>query len=139
MDPLAQLQTEARNPASGRLDELTSVEIVDLMVKEDGTIPGAVASQRQQIAQAIDVVADRLGKGGRLIYAGAGTSGRLGVLDASECPPTFQSPPEQVVGLIAGGERAMFRAVEGVGNDLVFRDRTAAPTLLIGRMVVAGA
>jgi N-acetylmuramic acid 6-phosphate etherase len=117
MDPLAQLQTEARNPASARLDELTSVEIVDLMTNEDGTIAAAVASQRQPIAQAIDTVADRLGKGGRLIYVGAGTSGRLGVLDASECPPTFQSPPEQVLGLIAGGERAMFRAVEGAEDS----------------------
>jgi N-acetylmuramic acid 6-phosphate etherase len=117
MDPLAQLQTEARNPASARLDELTSVEIVDLMGKEDSDIPAAVGTQRQRIAQAIDVVADRLGKGGRLIYVGAGTSGRLGVLDASECPPTFQSPPEQVIGLIAGGERAMFRAVEGARDS----------------------
>ncbi len=117
MDPLAQLQTEARNPASARLDELTSVEIVDLMVAEDATIPAAVATQKQQIARAIDVVADRLARGGRLVYVGAGTSGRLGVLDASECPPTFQSPPEQVVGLIAGGERAMFRAVEGAEDS----------------------
>src|SRR5207237_6698496 len=86
-------------------------------IREDGTIPAAVGTQRQPIARAIDVVADRLAKGGRLIYAGAGTSGRLGVLDAAECPPTFQSPPEQVIGLIAGGEGAMFRAVEGAEDS----------------------
>ncbi len=117
MDPLQHLQTEARNPASERLDELTSLELVDLMNREDGTIAAAVATQRTQIAQAVDAIADRFARGGRLIYTGAGTSGRLGVLDASECPPTFQSPPEQVVGLIAGGQGAMFRAVEGAEDS----------------------
>ncbi|HEY2786206.1 MAG TPA: N-acetylmuramic acid 6-phosphate etherase [Fimbriiglobus sp.] len=138
MDPLAQLQTEARNPASARLDELTSVEIVDLMVKEDGTIPAAVGTQRQPIAQAIDAIADRLGKGGRLVYAGAGTSGRLGVLDASECPPTFQSPPEQVIGLIAGGERAMFRAVEGAEDSPEQGEADLAALKLTSNDVVCG-
>ncbi len=138
MDPLAQLQTEARNPASARLDELTSIEIVDLMVKEDGTIPAAVGTQRQRIAQAIDVIADRLGKGGRLIYSGAGTSGRLGVLDASECPPTFQSPPEQVIGLIAGGERAMFRAVEGAEDSPEQGEADLAALKLTSNDVVCG-
>lgn len=117
MDPLQHLQTEARNPASERLDELTSLELVDLMNREDGTIAAAVASQRVQIAQAVDVIAERFSRGGRLIYMGAGTSGRLGVLDAAECPPTFQSPHEQVVGLIAGGPGAMFRAVEGAEDS----------------------
>ncbi len=117
MDPLQHLQTESRNPASARLDELTSVEIVALMNAEDATIAAAMATQSQAIAQAIDAIAARLAGGGRLIYLGAGTSGRLGVLDASECPPTFQSPPEQVVGLIAGGPGAMFRAVEGAEDS----------------------
>ena len=117
MDVLQNLQTEARNPASTRLDELTSVELVDLFCAEDATVPAAVAAQRQAIARAIDAIAARLGSGGRLIYVGAGTSGRLGVLDASECPPTFQTPHEQVVGLIAGGQGAMFRAVEGAEDS----------------------
>lgn len=117
MDPLQHLTTETRNPASSRLDELTSIEIVDLMAAEDGTVAPAVAMQRREIAQAIDAITDRLSRGGRLIYIGAGTSGRLGVLDAAECPPTFQSPPGQIVGLIAGGEGAMFRAVEGAEDS----------------------
>jgi N-acetylmuramic acid 6-phosphate etherase len=117
MDTLQHLQTEARNPASERLDELTSLELVELMCREDAAVPAAVASQKVPIAQAVDVIADRLDRGGRLIYCGAGTSGRLGVLDAAECPPTFQTPPELVVGLIAGGQGAMFRAVEGAEDS----------------------
>ncbi|MGL6075662.1 MAG: N-acetylmuramic acid 6-phosphate etherase [Fimbriiglobus sp.] len=117
MDPLQNLQTEARNPASTRLDELTSVELVSLMNREDASIAGVIATQSQVIAQAIDAIATRLSQGGRLIYMGAGTSGRLGVVDASECPPTFQSPPEQVIGLIAGGPGAMFQAVEGAEDS----------------------
>ena len=101
------LQTEARNPASTRLDELTAEELVGLMNREDATVAAAVGVQSGRIARAVEVVADRLAKGGRLIYVGAGTSGRLGVLDASECPPTFQSPPGQVVGVIAGGHIAL--------------------------------
>jgi N-acetylmuramic acid 6-phosphate etherase len=107
------LQTESRNPASMNLDELTPLEIVQLMNAEDDRVIPAVAAQAEAIAQAITVIADRLRNGGRLIYAGAGTSGRLGVLDATECPPTFNSPPSQVVGIIAGGPKALTRAVEG--------------------------
>ncbi len=88
---LDHLQTEARNPASTHLDGLTPLEIVRLMNREDGRAVEAVASQAEVIAQAIDVVADRLRAGGRLVYGGAGTSGRLGVLDATECPPTFNA------------------------------------------------
>lgn len=117
MDPLQRLATEARNPDSERLDELTAVEIVRLMNREDATVAAAVGTQVREISQAVDVVADRLGKGGRLIYCGAGTSGRLGVLDAAECPPTFQTPHDQVIGLIAGGQGAMFRAVEGAEDS----------------------
>ena len=117
VDPLAELQTEARNPASARLDELTSVELVALMNAEDATVAAAVATQSRAVAHAIDAIAARLAAGGRLIYLGAGTSGRLGVVDASECPPTFQSPPSQVVGLIAGGPGAMFQAVEGAEDS----------------------
>lgn len=138
MDPLQHLQTEARNPASERLDELTSLELVDLMNREDGTLAAAVASQRVQIAQAVDAIAERFARGGRLIYMGAGTSGRLGVLDAAECPPTFQSPPEQVIGLIAGGQGAMFRAVEGAEDSPQFGEADLQALQLTANDVVCG-
>jgi len=105
--------TEARNPASEKIDTLSPIEIVRLMNEEDSRIPWAIAREAEAIAQAVEVIADRLRNGGRLIYIGAGTSGRLGVLDASECPPTFSTPPEMVVGIIAGGYGALTRAVEG--------------------------
>ena len=113
MDSLGKLTTEGRNPASHRLDQMTAREIVALMNKEDTAVPEAIARIAGPIATAIDVIADRLRKGGRLVYLGAGTSGRLGVLDASECPPTFNTPPEMVVGIIAGGDGALRRAAEG--------------------------
>lgn len=107
------LETEGRNPASERLDDLSALELVRLMSAEDARVPAAVASQETALARAVEAIADRLRAGGRLVYLGAGTSGRLGVLDASECPPTFSVPPELVVGLIAGGPAALTRAVEG--------------------------
>ena len=107
------LTTEAQNPASREIDRLTPLEIVYLMNDEDRRVPDAVLSQAVPIARAIDAVAAAFRAGGRLIYVGAGTSGRLGVLDAAECPPTFGTPPEMVVGVIAGGHRALVRAVEG--------------------------
>jgi N-acetylmuramic acid 6-phosphate etherase len=110
---LEHLTTEARNPASEDLDGLSALEIVRLINSEDAKVATAIAEQANVIAQAIDVIADRLGRGGRLIYIGAGTSGRLGVLDAVECPPTFNSHPSQVVGVIAGGYTALTSAVEG--------------------------
>jgi N-acetylmuramic acid 6-phosphate etherase len=105
--------TEARNPASERIDSLSPLEIVRLMNAEDARVAEAVGREAAAIAQAIEVIADRLHGGGRLVYIGAGTSGRLGVLDSAECPPTFSTPPELVVGLIAGGDTALRRAVEG--------------------------
>jgi N-acetylmuramic acid 6-phosphate etherase len=121
------LQTESRNPASTNLDELTALEIVRLMNAEDAKVIPAVASQSDAIAAAIDVIAERLRQGGRLVYVGAGTSGRLGVLDATECPPTFSSPPGQVVGVIAGGTAALTQAVEGAEDkpELAERDLEA--------------
>jgi N-acetylmuramic acid 6-phosphate etherase len=107
------LTTEASNPASSRIDTLSPREIVQLMNAEDAKVAEAVARETDAIARAIEVISDRLRSGGRLIYLGAGTSGRLGVLDATECPPTFSTPPELVVGLIAGGPTALTRAVEG--------------------------
>jgi len=114
------LQTEARNPASANLDKLSSLEIVRLMNAEDATIPASIAGHAEAIASAIDIIATKLAAGGRLVYAGAGTSGRLGVLDATECPPTFNSPLGQVIGLIAGGPRAVTQAVEGAEDHPEF-------------------
>jgi N-acetylmuramic acid 6-phosphate etherase len=114
---LDKLTTEARNPDSERLDSLSALELVALINREDAKVAGAVAKQAESIARAIDVTADRLSRGGRLVYAGAGTSGRLGMLDAAECPPTFNSDPAQVVALIAGGPSAMLRAVEGAEDS----------------------
>ncbi len=111
------LTTESRNPASEAIDGLSALEIVRLINSEDAKIAQAVASEETAIAEAIEAITERFADGGRLIYIGAGTSGRLGVLDASECPPTFSAPPEQVVGLIAGGRGAMFKAVEGAEDS----------------------
>jgi N-acetylmuramic acid 6-phosphate etherase len=118
------LTTEATNPDSADLDSLSSVELVRLINAEDAKIAAAVAKQTEVIAEAVDVIAARLADGGRLIYLGAGTSGRLGVLDASECPPTFNADPEQVVGVIAGGDRALRHAIEGAEDsaDLAAED-----------------
>ena len=111
------LTTEARNPASDNLDRLDPRQIVALMNAEDGNTVAAVHAESAAIAEAITWTADRFRQGGRLIYLGAGTSGRLGVLDASECPPTFGTDPQQVVGLIAGGPAALTRAIEGAEDD----------------------
>jgi len=108
------LTTESVNPFSERIDTLSALEIVRLMNAQDATICQAVASESEHIAAAIQVITDRLRNGGRLVYIGAGTSGRLGVLDASECPPTFSTPPEMVIGLIAGGDSALRTPAEGI-------------------------
>lgn len=105
--------TEQRNPRSARIDQLSTRAIVDLINAEDERVAVAVGAEREAIARAIDLVVDGLRRGGRLFYVGAGTSGRLGVLDASEMPPTYRSDPELVQGLIAGGEEALVRAQEG--------------------------
>jgi N-acetylmuramic acid 6-phosphate etherase len=110
--------TERRNPRSSTIDTASALEIVDLIGAEDAGVPAAVAKARLEIARAIDLVEAAFRAGGRLIYVGAGTSGRLGVLDATECPPTFGSPPEMVVGIIAGGPPALVRSVEGAEDDL---------------------
>ena len=109
--------TEARNPVSERIDTLTALEIVKLMNSEDARVAEAVGREAVAIGKAVDLIAERLAEGGRLIYMGAGTSGRLGVLDASECPPTFSTPPGLVIGLIAGGYDALTRAIEGAEDD----------------------
>ncbi|MDO0913905.1 N-acetylmuramic acid 6-phosphate etherase [Streptomyces sp. DT2A-34] len=114
---LDSLTTEAFRPELAEIDQLPTLDIARLMNGEDTSVPAAVASRLPQIAAAIDAIADRMALGGRLVYAGAGTAGRLGVLDASECPPTFNTDPTQVVGLIAGGPAAMVTSVEGAEDS----------------------
>ncbi|KMS70142.1 MULTISPECIES: N-acetylmuramic acid 6-phosphate etherase [Streptomyces] len=124
---LASLTTEAFRPELAEIDRLPTLDIARLMNGEDAGVPAAVATQLPRIAAAVDAVAARMSRGGRLVYAGAGTAGRLGVLDASECPPTFNTDPDQVVGLIAGGPAAMVTSVEGAedSKELARRDLDA--------------
>ena len=110
--------TEQRNPRTERIDVASALEIVDLLNAEDATVGGAVHAVRGDVARAIDLVVAAFGRGGRLIYVGAGTSGRLGVLDATECPPTFGTPPDMVVGVIAGGYPALVKSAEGAEDDV---------------------
>lgn len=114
---LATLTTEAFRPELADIDRLPTPDLARLMNDEDATVPAAVATRLPEIAAAIDAAAARMAGGGRLVYAGAGTAGRLGVLDASECPPTFNTDPAEVVGLIAGGPPALVRAVEGAEDS----------------------
>ena len=110
--------TERRNPRTLAIDIAPPLEIVDLIAAEDAGVPGAVATARREIADTVTLIEAAFRAGGRLLYVGAGTSGRLGVLDAAECPPTFGSAPEMVVGIIAGGARALVRSVEGAEDDV---------------------
>jgi N-acetylmuramic acid 6-phosphate etherase len=110
--------TERRNPRTATIDTASALEIVDLIGAEDATVPAAVARAREDIARAVDLIEHAFRAGGRLVYVGAGTSGRLGVLDAAECPPTFGTPPEMVVGVIAGGYPALVKSVEGAEDDV---------------------
>lgn len=114
VDEIAHLVSERRNPATMGIDLMPTVEILKTINAEDATVPGAVAKTLPDVARAVDAIVDSFGRGGRLVYVGAGTSGRLGVLDASECPPTFSVPPGMVIGLIAGGPDALTNAVEGM-------------------------
>ncbi len=116
-EPMNLLTTETRNERSTHLDSLSTIEIVELMNSEDALLAAAVAVEKQSIARAIDAIVASFQSGARLFYIGAGTSGRLGVLDASECPPTFNTPAEMVVGIIAGGDGALRRAVEGAEDS----------------------
>jgi N-acetylmuramic acid 6-phosphate etherase len=111
------LLTETRHPDTGRIDQLSTREMLEVINAADRSVADAVHAELDRIAQAVDGITERLEKGGRLFYMGAGTSGRLGVLDASECPPTFNVDPGLVVGLIAGGDRALRRSIEGAEDD----------------------
>jgi len=116
-EELASLLTEQRNPLSQNLDRLSIVETLRLINSQDKLVPIAVEHEIPYIEQAVEIIVEALRKGGRLLYFGAGTSGRLGVVDASECPPTFGTDPNQIVGVIAGGNAAMFRSQEGAEDN----------------------
>ena len=117
LQALSTLITEKRNPNSMHVDSLSALEIVQLMNEEDKQVPLAIEKCLPQIAQAVECIVAAFQQGGRLVYIGAGTSGRLGVLDASECPPTFGVSPEMVKGIIAGGERALRHPIEGAEDS----------------------
>jgi N-acetylmuramic acid 6-phosphate etherase len=137
-EDLSDLGTEGRNPRSEELDAMSTLDLVTTMNIEDRHAADAVTAALPAIAAAVDAIARRMHKGGRLVYVGAGTSGRLGVLDAAECPPTFSADPQQVLGMIAGGDEAFLQAVEGAEDDV---DRGAADLAGIGlraRDVVVG-
>ena len=112
-----ELTTERRNRATEHLDSMSAIELVTVMNHEDARVPGAVRRALPEIALAVDLIAEHFAKGGRLIYVGTGTSGRIGALDASECTPTFGTPPEMVQFLIAGGEPALVHATEASEDD----------------------
>lgn len=135
---LAALTTESINPVSTGLSGMDALDIVRTMNDEDARVTAEVAAEAEQIARAVTEIADRLRRGGRLVYVGAGTSGRLGVLDASECPPTFNMPPDLVIGVIAGGTPALTSAVEAVedspeaGRDDLDRLRIGEEDAVVG-------
>ena len=129
-EDLGALATERRNPATAAIDRMSTLEIARAMNAEDATVAAAVQRELPWIARAIEGISARLRQGGRLLYMGAGTSGRLGVLDASECPPTFGTPPERVVGWIAGGPDALTRSIEGA-EDSVEMGRADAARLAV--------
>ncbi len=137
-DNFAELTTERINPATAHIDTCTTLEMVKLINDEDKKIAIAVERVLPEIARAVDAIAEKFSRGGRLFYIGAGTSGRLGILDASECPPTFGVSPDMVQGLIAGGEGALIRAVEGAEDNrtLAAHDLTekhfSAKDILVG-------
>ncbi len=114
---LSQLVTEQRNPQTLHIDEVSTLEMVRMINREDQAVALAVEKELPKIAEAVDLITARMEQGGRLIYCGAGTSGRLGVLDASECPPTYGVDPGRVIALIAGGEEALLHAIEGAEDS----------------------
>lgn len=135
---LTGMTTERRNPRTMQLDTMSELEIVTVMNEEDARVPLAIAKKLPQIAQAAHWAAEAFAQGGRLFYMGAGTSGRLGVLDAAECPPTFGVAPGMVVGLIAGGEKAFIKAVEGAEDDRALGQSDLEAHNLTAKDVVIG-
>jgi N-acetylmuramic acid 6-phosphate etherase len=132
------LITEAQNPASSEIDSLPTVDMLRVINEADQEVAAAVAREIPQISKAVDGIAGRMQGGGRLFYIGAGTSGRLGVLDASECPPTFNTPPELVQGLIAGGDRALRSSIEKAEDDPTQAERDLTERNLSSTDVLTG-
>lgn len=135
---LGALISESRNPDTMDLDTLSTLEMLTRINDEDRKVPEAIRLVIPTIAQAVDLAAKALRDGGRLIYLGAGTSGRLGVLDASECPPTFGVPHGRVIGLIAGGPGALLKAVEGAEDDVSLGERDLRDLQLNATDMVVG-
>lgn len=135
---LSHLQTEGRNTASENIDTLSTLDMLTIINQEDQKVALAVEHILPHIAQAVDAIAHAFAQGGRLIYCGAGTSGRLGILDASECPPTYGTPREQVVGLIAGGHTAILRAVENAEDNVALGEQDMIENQVSERDVVVG-
>lgn len=144
-DDYDKLKTEGRNPKSANIDKVGTLEMLRIINGEDAGVAAAVGGTLNEIAAAVDIITDALRSGGHLIYIGAGTSGRLGVLDASECPPTFGVDRRLVRGIIAGGEDAMFRAAEGfedsadAGRAAIDTDGVAAGDVVVGISASGGA
>jgi len=130
--------SEERNPMTTELDTLNSFELVNAINEQDKLVPLAVEKELPHIARAVDIISEAFKNGGRLLYVGAGTSGRLGVLDASECPPTFGVHESRVVGLIAGGHEAIFRSQEGAEDSPEFGKKDLAQKKLTSKDVVVG-
>ncbi|KGK11526.1 N-acetylmuramic acid 6-phosphate etherase [Vibrio navarrensis] len=135
---LSRLVTESRNPASAEIDTLSTIEMLRVINQEDQKVALAVEAVLPHIAQAVDAITHAFAHGGRLIYMGAGTSGRLGILDASECPPTYGTPAELVVGLIAGGHTAILKAVENAEDNRELAQNDLKSLNLTANDVVVG-
>jgi len=135
---LEKLLTEQPNPASAAIDTLPTEQVLRIINAEDQKVAVAVEREIPAIARAVDAIVAKFEKGGRLFYIGAGTSGRLGVLDASECPPTFSVPPEMVQGIIAGGDSALSRATETTEDDPAIGVRDLLARGFSGRDILAG-
>ena len=133
-----ELTTERRNPATENLDQMSALELVSAMNREDARVPRAIRRVLPRIAEAVDLIAARLAMGGRLFYVGTGTSGRIGALDASECPPTFGTSPAMVQFLIAGGERALVRATEASEDSAELGKKDISARRITRRDVVVG-
>lgn len=142
---LDRLRTEGRNPNTRHIDRMSTIDMVKTICQENYAVEDAVAAEAEHIAAAIDIITERLNAGGHVIYIGAGTSGRLGIVDASECPPTFGVSPDLFRGVIAGGHGAMFRAVEGAEDDEVrgaselIEDGVLAGDVVVGLSASGGA
>lgn len=137
-DEVKQLATEQRNPDSTRMDEMSTEEILTLINREDSKVSDAVRRELPFIAAVVEEIVERFKIGGRLFYVGAGTSGRMGIIDAAECPPTFGTPPEMVQAIIAGGNKAVFQALEGAEDNPKKGAKEIERTGVIARDVVIG-